>query len=216
MPTKTDPVAVDDHSASAQLAELRELSATDPAEARRHAWLLLLDLGERDDRQALHELWLAGDQPAEAPGRTVGVNLGRVHDTPRARMQNMMLRFDPWTGKTIGSTEGYNRLLARALPTVKLLSRRRAPWRDGDEIAAFPFDVEFTDGAIEPRRPVLAINYGAPRHGNPTRGAFPVGRIRDEVVELVDGVYVARVLFGGRGGLRHISAFGLLRDEPAR
>lgn len=216
MLTTTDRVAVSDHPALHQLAELRELATTDVGESRRQGWLMLLDLGDRDDRRGLHELWLAGEQPTTPPGRTVGANLGRVHDTPRARMQNMMLRFDPWTGKTIGATEGYNRLLAHALPTVKLLSRRRAPWRDGDEIAAFPFDVELTEGAIEPHRPVLAINYGPPRHGNPSRGAFPVARIRDEIVELIDGLYIARVLFRDRRGLRHISAFGLLRDESSR
>lgn len=201
------------HAVLTRLAELHKLAADEPDRAREEGWRLLLQLGRDDDRDALHALWLAGEQPVAAPGRTIGKNLARVHDIPNAWLQNLALKRDPWTGKTIGETEGYNRLQARALRTVRLLSRRRAPWFDGAEVAAFPFDVELTEGVIAPHRPVLAIDYAAPRHGNPRGGPFPFGRIRDEIVELVDGLYVARVLFLVGGEYRHIAAFGLSRDS---
>jgi hypothetical protein len=195
-----------------RLTQLRALAQENPYQAREQGWVMLVELGRQDDRKSLHELWLAGDAPSSPPGHTLGKNLGRVHSVELAWLKNLALKRDPWTGKTIGENKGYNRLERRAYRTVKLLSRR-APWFEGNEVAGFPFDVKMTTGAIEPHRAVLAIDYSSPRHGNPMGGLFPFGRIRDEVVELLDGLYVARVLLRVRGGYRHIGAFCLRRNE---
>lgn len=199
-----------------RVAALRELARRDAEFARDAGWHMLLDLGRKNDRAALHELWLAGDVPTTPPGRTLGKNLGRQHSTPAARRTNLVNRIDdPWIGKTIGDTEGYNRLKLHSAPLVYALARKVPPRLEGRELALFGFDVEITTGAVEPTREVLALKYDPPRHGNPTGGILPLARIRDEIVELVDGLYVARVLFRERGEYKHIGAFGLRRFEDA-
>jgi hypothetical protein len=206
-------------SAVDRVAALRELARHDAAFARDVGWQMLLDLGRRDDRAALHELWLAGDVPSTPPGRTLGKNLGRQHSTAAARRTNLVNRIDdPWIGKTIGQHEGYNRLKLHSAPLVYALARKVPPRVEGRELALFGFDVETTTGAIEPTREVLALKYDPARHGNPAGGIVPLARIRDEIVELIDGLYVARVLYLEGGKYKHIGAFALRRidDEDAR
>lgn len=203
-------------SAVSRVAALRELAQHDAAFARDAGWHMLLDLGRRDDRTALHELWLAGDVPSIPPGRTLGKNLGRQHSTPAARRTNLVNRIDdPWIGKTIGEHEGYNRLKLHSAPLVYALARKVPPRLEGRELALFGFDVETTSGAIEPTREVMALKYDPARHGNPAGGILPLARIRDEIVELIDGLYVARVLYREGGQFKHIGAFALRRIDGA-
>lgn len=195
-----------------RVAALRDLAQHDAAFARDAGWQMLLDLGRKDDRATLHELWLAGATPSTPPGRTEGKNLGRQHSTPTARRTNLVNRIDdPWIGKTIGEHDGYNRLKLHSAPLVFALARRVRPRLEGRELAVFGFDVEITTGAIEPAREVLALKYDVERHGNSRSGIFALARIRDEIVEIVDGLYVARVLYQARGQFTHIGAFGLRR-----
>lgn len=201
-------------SAGNCIAALRDLAKHDAAFARDVGWQMLLELGRRDDRAALHELWLAGATPSSPPGRTEGKNLGRQHSHPAARRTNLVHRIDdPWIGKTIGEHDGYNRLRLHSAPLVYSLARKVPPRLERRELAVFGFDVEITAGAIEPTREVLALKYDPPRHGNPRGGILPLARIRDEIVELLDGVYVARVLLLEHGSYRHIGAFGLRRID---
>jgi hypothetical protein len=61
----------------------------------------------------------------------------------------------------------------------------------GERLAAFDFETRVEAGAVDPDREVLVIDY-APVESNPR---LIIKRIRDELVELVPGVHLGKMLW---------------------
>lgn len=177
-----------------RLTTLRDKADRDSALAQRESWDWLAELGRADDHAALSALF--GHGVAESPrARTLGMPVGPMRNIPGGGFITAVLSLDsPWTGKTFDAdgSGGYNRVKLYAAPVVAALTR--SLHRKGREIATFSFDTTIGPGAVEPHVDVLAIEYGRPEHGNPTK-IFPLTRIRDELVRILPGVYLGRATY---------------------
>lgn len=196
------------------LTELRTLADHSPIRARCAAWDFLRQLGGRDDRAALSTLFAAGGEPQDLDGKLEGLIVGKLFGIPEAALANPLMRIDPtWRGKSFDQRAGtgLNRLspiaaLVMPIITAGYLGLRRV---DG-EMEGFHFDHEPSVGLIEPTVRVRALDYGVPKYGNPGVRTFPIRRTRDEIVELVPGVYLGRaLLFRSSGEIRLIAYFAL-------
>lgn len=124
------------------------------------------------------------------------------------------MKIDPiWRGKTFDATTGFNRLspLSRlAMPVIAPLYRglRRA----GNEMMGFHFNHRIETAAIAPYVEVRALDYGPSGYRNPSVRTFPIKRTRDEIVELLPGLYLGRALLTMRSGEIRLIAYFALRD----
>jgi hypothetical protein len=178
-------------AAGARLAKLRTHAATAPHRAQNEAWAWLQQLGRDDEQATLAELFAHGI--AASPGtRTAGMPVGSMRDMPGTTVVNAILALDsPWTGKTFhnDASGGYNRVKLYAAPMVALLRHRAR--LEGRELVGFPFNTSIQPGVVEPQVDVLAIEYHAPEHRNPSR-VFPLTHVRDELVEILPNTYLGR------------------------
>lgn len=196
------------------LDELRGLAQIRPTVARGAAWQYLKELGERDDRVALAVLFGEGTAPEGPDGKLEGLIVGKLFGIPEAHLANPLMRINPtWQGKTfdLAAGTGFNRLatIARLAMPVVAVGYRGLRRGDGD-VEGFDFDHAIEQGRIEPRVMVRALDYGVPEYKNPSVRTFPIKRTRDEIVELVPGVYLGRALLTMRSGeVRLIAHFAL-------
>ncbi|MFE0747287.1 hypothetical protein [Gordonia sp. NPDC058843] len=196
------------------LAELRTLADHSPNRARSEAWDYLREVGGRDDREALSTLFGAGTDPQGLDGKLEGLIVGKLFGIPEAALANPLMKIDPtWRGKSFDqrSGTGLNRLspiagLVMPIITAGYLGLRRVD----REMEGFHFDHEPSLGLIEPKVRVRALDYGVPKYKNPGVRTFPIRKTRDEIVELVPGVYLGRaLLFRSSGEIRLIAYFAL-------
>ena len=89
----------------------------------------------------------------------------------------------------------------------------RAFNRHGKEIEGFRFNHRLDTAAIAPYITVRALDYGVPEHHNPSVRTFPIARTRDEIVELVPGVFLGRALLTQSDGEVLTIAHFALRDR---
>ena len=196
------------------LAELRALAADSPVRARVEAWNYLRGLGDRNDRDALALLFGAGREPEDLDGKLEGQIVGKLFGIPEATLANPLMKIDPtWRGKSfdLRARTGLNRLSPIAALVMPIITAgyRGLRYVDG-EMAGFHFDHDVSDGLIEPRVRVRALDYGVPRYKNPGVRTFPIRKTRDEIVELTPGVYLGRaLLFASGGEIRLIAYFAL-------
>ncbi|UPW11373.1 hypothetical protein M1C59_11415 [Gordonia terrae] len=196
------------------LAELRSLADHSPLRARCEAWDFLRQLGDRDDREALSTLFGAGSDPQGLDGRLEGLIVGKVFGIPEAALVNPLMKIDPtWRGKSFDqrSGTGLNRLSPIAALVMPIITAGYLGLRPVDgEMEGFHFEHEPSLGLIEPKVRVRALDYGVPKHKNPGVRTFPIRKTRDEIVELVPGVYLGRaLLFRSSGEIRLIAYFAL-------
>ncbi|MGK8486038.1 hypothetical protein [Nocardia asiatica] len=200
----------------AMLGELRDRAATHPVSARDAAWRYLADLGGRDDRTALAEVFAAGIAPAGPDGKMEGLIVGKLFGIPEARLANPLMRIDPtWRGKTfdLAGGVGWNRLspLARyvmPIVTAGYLGLRRV----GAEMEGFDFAHALAGSWIEPEKTVRALDYAVPEYRNPGIRTFPIARTRDEIVEVIPGVYLGRALLRMHDDTIRLIAYFALRE----
>jgi hypothetical protein len=120
-----------------------------------------------------------------------------IHPAVDRALAGITAAWLPWAGKRFDSAaaRGDNLLLRSARLPAKL------PWpryrmRDAqDRLAAFDFETRVERGAVDPDRDVLVIDY-APVESNP---AVIIRSIRDELVEIVPGAHLGKMLWRGRG-----------------
>jgi hypothetical protein len=172
----------------------------DVATAHREAWRLVTETGRRiqADRETaiaeLDQLFRAGTPSAGINGPTEGALVGFVihpaFDRLTAALAGAWL---PWAGKRFDAraAKGDNLLLRSARLPAKLLWPLYRTRDAGERLAAFDFETRVEPGAIDPDREVLVIDY-APVDSNP---ALIIKRIRDELVELVPGVHLGKMLW---------------------
>ncbi|MCV7010344.1 hypothetical protein [Mycobacterium gordonae] len=196
------------------LSDLRQLAVTAPALARRQGWDYLRELGKSGKRDQLAALFARGEAPDGPRGALEGLIVGNLFGIPEAHLANPLLKIDPtWRGKTFDADTGFNRLapVAKfAMPVIAPLYRglRRA----GSEMVGFGFNHRIETAAISPFNTVRALDYSPAEYRNPSVRTFPIKRTRDEIVELLPGLYLGRALLTMRSGEVRLVAYFALRE----
>lgn len=191
--TNTDPV-------TKRVVRLRDLAAEDEAAAQQEAWAWIVELGHRVHRRRgealteLAELFATGRPSRTIDGQTEGILVSSTVQPLIDRLfATVTEAWMPWLGKSFDAIHhrGTNTLLMSALLPAKLLwpLYRMVPTRSG--MSAFGFETKVEPSALDPDQDVLFIDY-ASVSGNPR---VIIKSIRDELVEIVPGVHLGKVLW---------------------
>ena len=202
-------------SIAERVASLRELGERDGLAAQDATWAWFRRLGDeaREDRdgaaERLAELFECGRPSGGIDGPTDGILVTPlIQPGVDAAARVLTGAWMPWRGKRFDAARarGDNRLTKSARWPAKLLWPRYAS-REGDgERLAFDFETRIERGGIEPAPDVLVIDY-APIESNPN---LIIRSIRDELVEIVPGAHLGRILYRGKdGGYTNIGYFAL-------
>jgi hypothetical protein len=124
------------------------------------------------------------------------------------------MKVDPtWRGKTFGPETGHNRLSPLAKYTLRAVAPRyRGMRRIGAEVAGFAFTHRIDTAAAAPFNQVRALDYSPAHYRNPSVRTFPIKRTRDEIVELLPGLYLGRALLTLPSGEVRLIAYFALRE----
>jgi hypothetical protein len=204
---------------SAVERRLETLRAADPADARDQVWSWFVEAGQRfrDDRagagEELAALFRAGTPPGEIDGPTRGalvtLTVSPAFDRFSAAMAALWL---PWMGKRFDARaqRGVNRLRRSARGPARVFWPGYWMQEEPDGLAAFEFETRVEPGKLDPDVDVLVIDY-EPVASNPR---FIIARIRDELVEVVPGANLGKVLWRHGSGERHslLGYFALQTD----
>jgi hypothetical protein len=195
-----------------RLAELRERAKSEPVTARDDTWAWFRELGKDRAVDELNQLFAVGDAPQGLDGPTDGILvMTQIHPAADPLIRGLAALRMPWLGKRFnaGTSRGDNRFVADARFPAKLLwpSYRMKPSEAGTEgRLAFDFEIRTEQGAMDPDTRVLVIDY-APLDQNPDR---LIRKIRDELVEIVPGANLGKVLHRNPdGGFRNWGFFAL-------
>jgi hypothetical protein len=197
----TEPAAEEALSEIAQrVAELRKVAQSSPATAADSAWASFKQLGEEAgvDREAaaekLNELFRLGVPPTGIDGQTEGIFVTPLIIPPVDRVLRLITgAWMPWLGKRFdaGSQMGDNTLTGSTRLVAKLLWPLYSTKEYGSNRAAFDFETRVEPGRNDPDRDVLVIDY-FPVNSNPR---FIIRQIRDELVEIVPGANLGKILW---------------------
>jgi hypothetical protein len=200
-----------------RVAELRDLAVRSPAQARDEAWAWLGDLkseaaGDRERTSAkLNELFRLGAPPSDIDGRTEGILvtplIGRPVDLVLRTLTGAWM---PWLGKRFdqGAARGDNVLRSDVRWPAKLFWPLYGTKSLGDARAAFDFETRVEAGKDDPDRDVLVIDYSVV-DSNPR---FIIKQIRDELVEIVPGANLGKILWRSGDSYSLIGYFALRSD----
>lgn len=183
-----------------RVAGLRELAERDPLAAQDAAWAWFERLGksavqDRDTAaEGLAELFACGQPSRGIDGPTDGILVAPlIHPIPDRLLRFLAATGMPWLGKRFNSQEarGDNLLANGARWPIKLIWPLYST-RGGDQArVAFDFETRVEAGGVEPTVDVLVIDYAAIER-NPR---LVIRSIRDELVEIVDGAHLGRILW---------------------
>ncbi len=202
-----------------RVATLREIAARDPLAAQDAVWAWFERLGQltRVDREAgaaqLAGLFACG-QPSEGiDGPKQGTLVAWVHPLSATIAEPVTSRWLPWQGKTFHAEQagGENRLLTSARWPAKLLWPLYVTRPGENARIAFDFQTRVERGAVNPDVDVLVIDY-APVDSNP---GLIIKSIRDELVQIADGVHLGRMLWAHDDGHHTNLAYFALRDPAS-
>jgi hypothetical protein len=201
--------------AASRVAELRELAATDVDDAARQAWAWIEELGDRagSDREGaeaeLDELFALGKAPKGLDGATEGILVAPLIQPLVDRVARTITSlWMPWQGKSFNAAAGMgdNRLTGETRWIAKLLWPLYGTKKGADgERLAFDFETRVEPGELDPDTEVLVIDY-APVDDNP---GLIIKSIRDELVEIVPGANLGKILYRRGGGYSNIGFFAL-------
>ena len=212
--TATATVSVDPATIAERVAELRELAASDPAAAQADAWSWFAELGaltasQRDPASAqLAELFGCGTPSRGIDGPTDGILVAPlIHPLLDRFLRALTRHYMPWMGKSFDARGevGFNRLVGSARFLGYVLWPRYRGRRVAEGLQGFDFVNRIEAGESEPRVDVLVIDY-APVERNP---GLIIRQIRDELVEIVPGAHLGRILYRTEGGYANIGYFAL-------
>jgi hypothetical protein len=206
---------------ASRVAELREQAASAPTEARDEAWDWFKQLGEEVGRDrdagmaALAELFSHGTPPSGIDGRTEGILVAPLIASPVDRaMRAIEGVFGlPWLGKRFDAdaNRGDNVLRASARYPAKLFFPLYSTRPLGGDRTAFDFETRVEPSEDDGDVDVLVIDYVVV-DSNPS---FIIKRIRDELVEIVPGANLGKVLWRHGDGSYSLIGYFALRNEPA-
>jgi hypothetical protein len=183
-----------------RVAELRELATTDPGAARDRAWSWFEELKERSGSDAaaaaaeLNELFRYGTPARGLDGPTDGILvMTTTNPLLDPAVRALTGWWMPWQGKRFdrAAATGDNRMTKSSSLPAKLLWPLHAMKEAEGGKLAFDFKTYVERGKDDPDRDVMVIDY-ANVEGNPT---LLIKQIRDELVEVVAGAYLGKILF---------------------
>ncbi|TMK41457.1 MAG: hypothetical protein E6G56_04380 [Actinobacteria bacterium] len=202
-----------------RVAALRELAARDSVAAQDGAWGWFERLGRLaiTDRAAgsaqLADVFACGRPVQGIDGPTDGILVTTlIHPAVDRLARGLTALWMPWKGKNFHAIQerGENRLTPSTQWLARLVWPRYATRATEGGRLAFDFQTRVEPGAVEPAVDVLVIDY-APVQSNPRLG---IKSIRDELVEIVPGGHLGRILYRlSGGGYRNLGYFAL--REPA-
>jgi hypothetical protein len=198
MRVEPDPLEPTPASVEAYVRALQDLD--DPELAGREAWRQIRLAGARagqrraEAHDTLNRIFRLGSAPSEPLD---GVCNGILVTPTTSRLTDPLLRalagaWMPWVGKRFQASEsaGDNLLLPSARRPMRLLWPSYRPEDSGDgRCAAFRFRTYASPGKVDPDRETLKIDYDS--DDNPS---FLIRDILDELVEVVPGAYLGKVL----------------------
>ena len=197
-----------------RVADLRVTAKADVEAAATEAWAWIEELKElagsdREGAEAkLDELFALGHAPKGLDGPTEGILVAPliqplVDKVARAVTSAWM----PWQGKSFDAarSRGDNRLRSETRWVAKLLWPLYGTKEGPDGRLAFDFETRVEPGELDPGTEVLVIDY-APVDSNP---GLIIKSIRDELVEIVPGANLGKILYRKGGGYSNIGFFAL-------
>lgn len=203
---------------TARVAQLRESSAADPVGARDETWAWFRDAGDSlsSDRDgALEELttlFRAGTPATAVVGETEGMLVGwtanPIFDRAMGTLTDAWL---PWVGKRFDAANqtGDNVLVGSAKWPARILWPRYSARTYGGRLTAFDFVTRVERGVLDPELDVLVIDY-ASVDSNPR---LAIKQIRDELVEVVPGANLGKMILEGPGDRHTLLAYFALRSD---
>jgi hypothetical protein len=208
-----------DTGTEARVAGLRKLAEIDPVGAQDAAWAWFERLGrlagsDQDSADAqLAELFATGRPSQGLDGATDGILVApMIHPALDAFARALTKVWMPWQGKrfNLAAQTGDNRMVNSFGVVGRLFwPRYSSRTTDGGRLA-FDFTTRVEAGGIEPAVDVFVIDY-EPVDANPN---FVIRRIRDELVEIVPGTHLGRILYRTKNGYDNWGYFAL-RTEVA-
>lgn len=203
----THPAAVD-----GRLEELRKRAKKEPKPAQEEAWSWFKELGKERDEAALNALFAEGGDPRGLDGLTEGILvvplIQGILDHGLSLITSIWM---PWSGKRFDAkaNRGDNLLTESAHWPAKLLWPRYSTKEIEGGRAAFEFETRIEPGKHDPDTKVLVIDY-APVSENPD---LLIRKIRDELVEVVPGANLGKILY--RTGEDSYTNLGFFALRPA-
>jgi hypothetical protein len=210
-----DPLTPRPEDVERYVEALQGLSKANADLARRAAWNQIRLAGARagshpaEAHDTLNRLFRLGTPPRPAldgpcHGVLVTPTIARAADLGLRALASAWM---PWTGKRFDAAgeTGDNLLSAGARPVARVLfpSYRLQPTPDGG-YTAFRFRTYVSPGSVDPDRETLKIDYDS--EDNPR---LLIRDILDELVQIVPGAYLGKVLRRRRGSSRLIGYFAL-------
>ncbi len=199
---------------SGKLDWLRDSVKAHPEGAADSTWAWINDLSKRSKEDAagadadLNELFRRGNAPTDLHGATEGI-LVMTTTNPRfdAAVRAITSLWMPWQGKRFDSqaATGDNRLTKSTGLVGKLLWPLYSMKDHVDGKLAFDFKTYVEPGKEDPDVDVMVIDY-ADIEDNPK---LVIRKIRDELVELVPGVYLGKILYNTGSGFYKLGYFAL-------
>jgi hypothetical protein len=200
MQTTTNGGAI---AVSRRLTGLRQTALGDPDAARHAAWAWLLEARERAGRDRrstaseLEQLFRLGQVPQGLDGTTEGILVAPlIHPLVDFAVRGATAIWMPWQGKAfdVATNRGVNHLAGSTKYASRLLWPRYATTPRPGGRAAFRFETYVAMAKLDPDVRALVIDYSRVRE-NP----FVIRRIRDELVQLVPGAFLGKILLRGVG-----------------
>lgn len=211
MPKEPDTVTT---GVAGKLEWLRDSIKAHPEGAADSTWAWIDELSKRagsDATQAdsdLNELFRLGTAPTDLHGPTEGM-LVMTTTNPKfdAVVRTITALWMPWQGKRFdnAASTGDNRLTKSTGLVGKLLWPLYSMTDHTDGKLAFDFKTYVEPGKEDPDVDVMVIDY-ADIEKNPK---LIIRSVRDELVELVPGVYLGKILFKTDSGYNKIGYFAL-------
>jgi hypothetical protein len=212
MQTTTNGIAT---AVSRRLAGLRQTAYDDPDAARHAAWEWLLETRDRAARgrsgtvSELDQLFRLGQVPQGLDGTTEGILVTPlIHPLVDFAVRSATAVWMPWQGKAfdVASSRGVNHLAGSTRYVGRLLWPRYTTTARPGGRAAFRFETYVAPAKRDPDVRALVIDYE--RVGD---NPFLIRRVRDELVQLVPGAFLGKILFRGvgRNAFANIGFFAL-------
>jgi hypothetical protein len=173
-------------------------STTETAAAQ--AWRQILDLQElgKSDRdgadEQLNELFRSGGPVTELDGPTDGILvLTTTTALTDVALKALTSVWMPWEGKRFDADSGTgdNRMTDQSVVVSKVLWPLYSMKESAEGRLAFDFKTYVEVGKEDPDREVMVIDYA----DVPSNPRLLIRSIRDELVELVPGTYLGKILY---------------------
>jgi len=196
-----------------RLSELRSKAKKQPEAAQAETWSWFEELGKRRAEGELDQLFALGKAPKGLDGPTDGILVVPLIQGALDRVLTLITRaWMPWNGKRFdaAANRGDNRLSGSARWPAKLIWPRYGTKETDDGRLAFDFETRVEAGKHDPDTDVLVIDY-APVSDNPD---LLIRKIRDELVEVVPGAHLGKILY--RTGEDSYTNLGFFALRPER